>query len=208
MSRSFIINPQFRLVVKWFLIPRGIKKTSSYFALLLVGFCMLNACGKKDTTTKTPVVAENKPIKKFFTQDGEFKIQFEQEPTAYTQDIPYEQGKLRMNYFIYEKGINLIYCVSYADYPSGFIKDQTPAEFLSSLLVNYIDTQKSGLEVQKMVTVNTWPGIYFKASNSDVFVYGEYVLKQNRLFQVTVTKEGSYHNEAESNAFIQSLEIL
>jgi hypothetical protein len=208
MLKPFTIPPPNTHRVPAFYSIAGMKKTGHYLMLGLLVGCICMSCGKKTAATKTPVMAENKSTKKFFTQDGEFKIQFEQEPTAYTQDVPYEQGKLRMNYFIYEKGINLIFCVSYADYPDGFMKNKTPADFLSTLLVDYIDSQKSGLETQKMVTVNTWPGIYFKASNSDIFVYGEYVLKQNRLFQITVTKEGSYHNEAESNAFIQSLEIL
>jgi hypothetical protein len=146
--------------------------------------------------------------KKFFSQDGQFKIQFEQEPSAFSQDIPYEGGEIRMNSFIYEKGINLIYCVSYADYPENFMKDKVSEDFLQQLLVNYIDAQKAGLESQKQISVNTFPGIYFKASNSDTFVFGEYILKKNRLYQLTVTKEGGYHNEAEVNSFFQSLELL
>ncbi len=175
---------------------------------IIVCIALVVGCGKSSNNTKTDTIIDNRSTKKFFNQDGQFRIQFEQEPTAYSQYIPYENGKVLMNYFIYEKGINLIYCISYADYPESFIKDKEPTDILSELLVNYIDSQRSGLEVQKMITVNNWPGIYFKASNSDVFVYGEYILKGNRLYQLTVTKEGSYHSEAEVNAFLQSLELM
>ncbi len=176
--------------------------------LLVICLLLVWGCGKNSSTTKTNVVADNPSIKKFFNQDGQFKIQFEQPPTAYSQYIPYEDGKILMNYFIYEKGINLIYCISYADYPESFTADKVDVDILMTLLATYIDSQKAGLEVQKMISVNSYPGIYFKASNSDTFVYGEYILRENRLYQLTVTKEGSYHNEAEANAFLQSLELL
>jgi len=169
---------------------------------------VMTACGKSVENTKTPPIEKNQSKTKFFNQDGQFRISFESEPTAYSQYIPYENGKILMNYFIYEKGINLIFCISYADYPKSFTKGKVTADLLSDLLVIFIDSKKAGLETQKQINVNTWPGIYFKASNSDVFIYGEYILKQNRLYQLTVTKEGSYHNEGEVNAFFQSLELL
>lgn len=178
------------------------------FSLLILFALAMIGCGKSAENTKTPPIEKDQTKKKFFNQDGQFKISFESDPTAYSQYIPYENGKILMNYFIYEKGINLIFCISYADYPEGFTKDKIASDFLSDLLVTFIDSKKAGLETQKLISVNNWPGIYFKASNSDVFIYGEYILKQNRLYQLTVTKEGSYHNEAESNAFFQSLELL
>lgn len=148
------------------------------------------------------------PQKKFFSQDGKFKINFEEEPTAYSKYIPYEEGEILMNYFIYEKGINLIYCISYADYPPSFTNNQVKEDILVTLLNNFINYQRAGLELQKQITVSNFPGIYFKANNGDTFVYGEYILRENRLYQITVTKEGSYSNEAEANQFIQSLELL
>jgi hypothetical protein len=171
-------------------------------------FIMAFSCGTSSTGPKSNLISRDSSSKKFFSQDGQFSIQFEQEPTAYSTDIPYEGGEIRMNYFIYEKGINLIYCISYADYPANFMNDKVPEDFLQQLLINYIDSQKAGLESQKQVVVNACPGIYFKASNSDTFVYGEYILRKNRLFQLTVTKEGGYHNETEVNAFFKSLELL
>lgn len=165
-------------------------------------------CGKNYTTGKTNLFPENISIKKYFNQDGQFKIQFEAEPTAYSQYIPYENGKILMNTFIYEKGINLIFCISYADYPESFTNGKIPEDILNDLLETYINTQKAGLENQKMISVNSYPGIYFKASNSDTFVYGQYILRKNRLYQLTVTKEGNYHNEAEVNSFFKSLELL
>jgi hypothetical protein len=179
-------------------------RASGYIILLF----LLVTCGRSSTGPKSELMTNKNPGKKFFSQDGQFRIQFEQEPTAYAQDIPFEGGKIRMHYFIYEKGINLIFCISYADYPDSFLKGKVPGDVLKQLLVNYIDSQKAGLESQKIFTINSWPGINFKASNSDTFVYGEYILKNNRLFQLTVTKEGGYHNEAEVNAFFQSLELL
>ena len=176
----------------------------------IAGFILivLFSCGGSSGGPKSDLMTKDPSSKKFFSQDGQFRIQFEREPTAYSQDIPYEGGEIRMNYFIYEKGINLIYCISYADYPSSFMNDKVPQDLLQQLLINYIDSQKAGLESQKELVVNGFPGIYFKASNSDTFVHGEYILRKNRLFQLTVTKEGGYHNEAEVNAFFQSLELL
>jgi hypothetical protein len=169
----------------------------------------LFACGRSSTGPTTHLMVKDQLSKKFFSQDGQFRIMFEQEPAAYSQDIPYEgTGKIRMNYFIYEKGINLIYCISYADYPESFMNDKVAEDLLQHLLINYIDSQKAGLESQKMITINSWPGISFKASNSDTFVYGQYILKKNRLFQLTVTKEGGYPNESEVNSFFQSLELM
>jgi len=174
--------------------------------LLILG--LLISCTSKNDVQKTALEQTTTTVPKFFNQDGQFKIQFEGEATAYAQDIPFENGKIRMNYFIYEKGINLIYCISYADYPKGFTSKQSADDFLTELLVDYIDNQKAGLEKQKKLDVKGYSAIYFKASNSDVFVYGEYILKGDRLFQLTVTKEGSYEDEANANAFFQSLEFL
>lgn len=176
----------------------------------LIAFCLflVLGCSKSSTNTKTNLLPENTTVKKFFNQDGQFKIQFEDAPTAYSQYIPFENGKILMNYFIYEKGINLIYCISYADYPESFTNGKVPEDILNDLLDMYITTEKAGLEIHKMIAVNSFPGIYFKASNSDTFVFGEYILRKNRLYQLTVTKEGNYQNEAEVNSFFQSLELL
>ena len=178
-------------------------------------FCVLGlfGCGKQSTETKTDLIPQKNNTKKFFNQDGQFKVQFEDAPTAYSQYVPYESmsaqgGKILMNYFIYEKGINLIYCLSYADYPESFTNGKVPEDILNDLLDTYCNTQNTTPETKKMVSFNSFPGIYFKASNSDTFVFGEYVLRKNRLYQLTVTKEGGYHNEAESNPFLQSLELL
>ncbi len=179
------------------------NKTGLFIICLVIA-----SCGSKSTVPKTNPIAENNSTKKFFNQDGQFRIQFEAEPTAYSQYIPHENGKILLNTFIYEKGINLIYSISYSDYPAGYMDDKTPDNLLNKLLETYINTQKAGVEVQKMITINSWPGIYFKASNSDTFVYGEYILKKDRLYQLTVTKEVNYHNETEVNAFFQSLELL
>lgn len=173
-----------------------------FFAVLVLG------CGKKSSSEKSTLLPENTTQKKFFNQDGQFRILFESEPTAYSQYVPYEEGKILLNTFIYEKGINLIYSISYADYPESFTNGKNPDDMLNDLLENYINTQKAGLEIQKLIMVNDWPGIYFKASNSDTFVYGEYILKKNRLYQLMVTKEGNYHTEQEVNTFLQSLELL
>jgi hypothetical protein len=172
------------------------------FALAILG------CGKKSTSTKSDEIQNKTTTKKFFNQDGKFRILFEQEPTAYSQYIPFESGKILMSYFIYEKGINLIYCISYADYPESFTNNKVASDLLADILVTYVDNQRAGLEVQKMITVGSYPGIYFKASNSDTFVYGEYILRKNRLYQLTVTKEGNYHNETEVMAFFNSLELM
>lgn len=180
-------------------------KNVCYIILL---FLFVAGCGKIAGNDKTPPVEKEQQKKKFFNQDGQFRINFEGDPTSYAQDVPYENGKVRMHYFIYEKGINLIYCISYADYPESFMKGKVAADLLGDMLVLFVDSKKAGLETQKQINVNTWPGIYFKASNSDTFIYGEYILKNNRLYQLSVTKEGSYHNEADVNAFFNSLEIL
>jgi len=172
--------------------------------LLVIHF----SCGNSSNGSKTDFISKDNTTKKFFSQDGQFRILFEQEPTAYTKDIPNENGSIRMNYFIYEKGINLIYCISYADYPESYFTNKVTEDVLQQLLVTYIDSQSAGLETSKQFTSGKWPGISFKASNSDTFVFGQYILKNNRLFQLTVTKEGGYANEADANAFFTSLELM
>lgn len=175
--------------------------------MLIIAFVFVS-CGSKTGNQKSDFIQKNQLPKKYFSQDGKFKILFEEEPTAYSHFIPYEEGKVLMNYFIYEKGINLIYCISYADYPASFIQGKVKEDILILQLNNYINYQRAGLEVQKQVQVNSYPGIYFKASNGDTFVFGEYILRDNRLYQITVTKEGGYANDADANSFIQSLELL
>lgn len=182
-------------------------KMRNNLAFLILLFLVFS-CGTSSGGTKTDLITKNNSSKKFFSQDGQFRIQFEQEPTAYAKDIPHENGSIRMNYFIYEKGINLVYCISYADYPVSYFSDKVPEDVLQQLLVTYIDSQSAGLESSKQFTSNSYPGISFKASNSDTFVFGQYILKNNRLFQLTVTKEGGYANEAEANAFFGSLELM
>lgn len=178
--------------------------------LVIIGCSLLIvlSCNQPTDAGKTNNFTKNQSDKKFFSQDGKFKILFESEPTAYSKYIPYEDGNILMNYFIYEKGINLIYCISYADYPTSFTAGKVKEDILISLLNNYINYQRAGLEIQKQIQVNAYPGIYFKANNGDTFVFGEYVLRDNRLYQITITKEGGYPNDAEANAFLQSFELL
>jgi hypothetical protein len=185
-------------------------KMNKLFLSTFIFCCALTilSCGSKSASKKSDEIQNKTTSKKFLNQDGQFRILFEQEPTAYAQYIPFESGKILMSYFIYEKGINLIYCISYADYPESFTNNKVASDLLADILVTYVDNQRAGLEVQKMISVNGFPGIYFKASNSDTFVYGEYILRKNRLYQLTVTKEGNYHNETEVMAFFDSLELI
>lgn len=175
----------------------------------LVLFCLVAfGCGKNNQKQKSNFIPETGLSEKFFSKTGKFKILFEENPSLDSLHIPYENGEILMHSFIYEKGINLIFCISYVDYPQSFTDTNNTDEFLNRLLETYLNAEKAGVEIKKMIVVNTWPGLYFKASNSDTFVFGEYILKKNRLYQLTVTKEGNYHNNAEVNTFFNSLELL
>ena len=175
----------------------------------LIVYCFLFfSCGGNKQNIKTNTIQSENFTKKFVSKEGQFQILFEDEPTKEILYIPFENGEIQMNCFIYEKGVNLIFCISYVDYPESFMNNKNPEEVLNNLLETYINTQKAGLETKKMILVNAWPGIYYKANNSDTFVMGEYILRKNRLYQLTVTKEGNYHSEPEANSFFQSLELL
>lgn len=170
---------------------------------------LLLSCGGGQASLGTKQLPFPEKPNKYSNLPGRFRIQFPGKPDSTSLNIPLEPGGfIKMHAFTFSKGINYVYCLTYADYPETFDSKTEERLFLNILLSQYIDVQRAGLESEKSIEVGGNPGIHFLASNGDIFVIGEFILNSSRLFQLTVSKEGGYPNEADANAFLESLELM
>jgi hypothetical protein len=176
-------------------------------ATVLISF---PACGNKKTSpenTGTVPVTETQTVEKYKSQDGKFKIRFPEEPTVSIEKIPTEAGEIDMTLFMYEKSRQEAYMVSYCDYPQEKIQGTGPKEMLNSSKLGVLQNIDARLTDEKDIMLGKFPGIYFKANSTELYMVYKMFMVDNRLFQIAIMKEGTYPDNGDAGEFLDSFEL-
>ncbi len=154
-------------------------------------------------------VTEEKGADLFHSVDGKFKINFNGEPTETSEIIPTEVGDIEMTSFMYEKSATEVYLVAYNDYPSDMVKNSSVDDMLdgakngSSSSMNIVS-----FDVDENLEIEGNPGRHFKGNNGSYYVEYKLFMKENRLYQIAIIRDGSYATSERSEEFYGSFELL
>lgn len=171
------------------------------------GSSSLDALKKLDSLSKTlesDIVAD---IPKFNSEDGNFKVNFPGTPKIESQDIPTDIGPIEMQSFTYEKSATEVYMIAYSDYPSELVKQSNPDDLLTGAKEGALTSQGAELESEEKITFDGNPGYFFKAKTGTYFMIYKIFLKENRLYQILMIRDGNYPSQESIDNFIGTFEL-
>ncbi len=185
------------------------KFLTLFFVTVLAMSCgsnnsSLEALNQLDSLSKS--LESNSVSSKYTSPDGSFKINFQGTPTDTSEAIKTDAGIIEMKSFTYEKSITEAYIVTYSDYPSEMVKASTP----EALLTGAKDGALEGatLDFEEKITLKKYPGYNFKAKKESYYMFYKICLKENRLYQLMIIKDGSYSIKEDVDAFMNSFELV
>lgn len=161
----------------------------------------LDALGKLDSLSKSLEST------KYTSPDGTFKINFPGTPTVESQNVPTEVGNIEMKSFTYEKSATEAYMVALSDYPSDIVAASSPDSLLQGAKEGALSSQGATLEFEEKITLDGNPGYFFKAKKDSYYMCYKIFLKNNRLFQILMLRDGSYPSQEDITGFIDSFEF-
>ncbi|MBN2572894.1 MAG: hypothetical protein JXA68_12255 [Ignavibacteriales bacterium] len=181
------------------------------------------ACGdKKDDPQDQPDPNNPRPNieqtdkgneNEFVAKDGGFAVEFPSEPERMTQSVPTEVGDIQMTiYQAMSSDGNVVYFVSYNDYPAELVEQGDPESMLEEGMNGALGTYSSQLISSKKIKYGDHPGIEFFAGGESqgyaINVKARMYLVENRLYQALVLGlEGSI-DEDEMDEFLETFRLL
>jgi len=166
----------------------------------------LDALNKLDSISNT--LNESSSISKYTNEDGNFKIAFPGAPTLASENIPTEVGDIEMKSFTYEKSVTEAYMLAYSDYPSEIVKQSDPETLLKGAKEGALSSQQATMETEKKITIDGNPGYYFTAVKDSYYMCYKIFLKENRLYQILMLRDGAYPSKEAIDEFMGSFEFI
>ena len=145
---------------------------------------------------------------KYTSEDGKFKVNFLGTPTVEKKDIPTEVGNIEMTSFSYEKSATEVFMIAYSDYPSEMVKASEPDVLLNGAREGALSSMGATMESQEKITLDGNPGYQFKAVAGTYYMVYKIFLKDNRLYQILMMRDGSYPSNEAVESFIGSFELI
>ena len=146
--------------------------------------------------------------KKYFSsEDGNFKVNFSGKPTETSEVIKTEAGNIELHMFMYEKSATEIEMIAYSDYPTSIIKANTPNDLLNSAKNGAVNNLNAKITEEYKTIFDRNPCIDFKADNKQFYVIYKIFLKNNRLYQIAIMRDGSYPSKKSIKKFVETFKL-
>ncbi len=190
------------------------------FLLVIVAAALLVSCGggksASDALSKLDSIsnalnnqASALNTDKFTSEDGKFKINFPGTPKDTLQYIPTEVGNIEMKSFTYEKSATEMFMLAYCDYPSELVKQSDSETLLQGAKEGALNKDGAAtVDLDEKITVDGNPGHFFKAYKGSFYMVFKIFLKENRLYQILMIRDGSYPSQDAIDSYIGSFELI
>ena len=182
-------------------------------------------CAQEDPTSegrkaKADVLAEHKGWEEldagqyaadgtFYSEDGRFMIAFPDKPEHSVEVVQAEAGRIKTHTYMYSPSSTEAYMVFYADYPSNYVGRVDKREMLFSALEGALKPiEVDGTEFREEFELNGHPAMEFKASGPSLFMAGRIYLIHNRLYQISIIKDGGYPSTEVIRHFLDSFYLI
>lgn len=181
-----------------------------FLPLFLIAAILVSCGGSKsslDALSQLDSLSKTLESTKYTSPDGSFKINFPGTPTVASENVPTEVGNIEMKSFTYEKSVTEAYMVALSDYPSELVAASSPDSLLQGAKEGALSSQGATLESEEKITLDGNPGYFFKAKKDSYHMCYKIFLKENRLFQILMLRDGSYPSQEDITGFIDSFEF-
>lgn len=141
----------------------------------------------------------------FVSEDGRFFIAFPGMPVHTSETVQTDAGPVRSEQFVYEESATQAFMVAYADHPTAFVRAQKPDVLLSRAKAGVLGPLGiDGVDGQEDLMINGYPGLRFRGHAAGPHVVTQLLLAGNRMYQLTILRDGSYPTEAVIDQFFGS----
>lgn len=145
---------------------------------------------------------------KFYSKDGKFKVNFTGEPELSKDTVGTDVGTIQMYMYMYEKSATEIEMLAYSDYPSSMVEQSNADDLLQGAKNGAVNNLNATVTEENKIDFNGNPGLEFKADNGQYYVHYKLVLKNNRLYQIALMRDGAQPSDEAINNFIKTFEIV
>lgn len=149
----------------------------------------------------------------FISAQGGYQIRFPGKTVHHEEFIPFEDGgDITISMDIYSPSEEVIYAVKYVNYPEEAFAGQND-DFGYEVIGNALETTKQqyGLDsalVEEERTHNNHIAYYYQAGNDQYFVTLLYTLVGNNLYQVVLSTETGFPDQATIDEFFNSFQLI
>ena len=145
----------------------------------------------------------------FYSEDGQFMIELPGIPEHTANIVETELGKIQTHTYIYSPSITEGYMVYYSDYPTDYVRKVDKRKMLLSAMEGAMKPiGVIGTEEMNEFYLNDNPAIEFLAHGEHMYMAGRVYLIDNRLYQVSIIRDGSYPSTETINKFYDSFYIV
>lgn len=139
-----------------------------------------------------------------------FSVDFQNEPIYAVDTFETEIGEIIMHTFMLEESETLAKTVTYSDYPSELIKLKDPYLILESAKQGAIRSLEINTIIKdEKINQGKYPGFELIGTNEmGFYIHYKLLLKENKLFQIGILKEGDFKDSKKELDFIESFVIL
>lgn len=192
-------------------------KRMYYLSTLFLGTgLMISSCSSQKSTAlneTTQAAPEAIGWVDVVSKDGKFAAKMPGQPEKSSMTEPTEVGPILIETYMYEESATKVYIIGYNDYPSVLFEDASEDEIMEAI-ENAIDgaTSSMGIDIieeVKVLDMDGTPGLMIKGKSSTNSFHTHYkaYLRDNRLYQVGILRDGSYPVDEKSDIFFGNFKL-
>jgi len=145
----------------------------------------------------------------FYSEDGLFMVEFPGTPEHTSKLVETELGKVQTNSYIYSPSITEGYMVFYSDYPTEYVRKMDKRSMLLNAMEGALKPIGiDGTERMEEFQLNGNPAVEFMGQGEHMHIAGRLYLIENRLYQVSIIRDGSYPSTEAIDKFFDSFYIV
>lgn len=170
---------------------------------------VLTEYDKQGSIYETYREGEIGPDGMYRAEDGNFLVKFPGPPEFTSEVLDTQVGKVRYDMYVYKESETQSFMVSISEFPTKHIKNQGAEKILENAFQGALKSlENSSIYDDRAYTMNGLPAKRLKAKGEIWHVSAEMFVVNNRLYQVTILRDGSFPDERVEREFIESFYIM
>jgi hypothetical protein len=145
------------------------------------------------------------------TEDGKFMVHFPGKPEYSTEVLDTDAGNVRVDMYVYTESATQSFMVSISEFPSKHVKKMGAEDMLQNAFngaLKPLQTDDLSILDDRNYTVSGMPAKRLKAKSSEWNVSAQMFIAGNRLYQVTILRDGALPEERVERKFMESFHII
>ena len=143
------------------------------------------------------------------SMDGDFLVKFPGEPAHSSDLLDTQAGDVRYDMYVYKESSTQSFMVSISEFPTQHVKNEGAENLLKYAFNGSVKAlENASIDDDRVFKVNDMPAKRIKARGDAWHVSGEMFIVKNRLYQVTILRDGAYPDKRVEREFIESFHIV